>query len=347
MYIVEIIYPIQNFTVLPLSVHKFGEIIPVTWEMDVGTNVSAIVYYNDFPCCNASRMTHVGGTCNCSIFDSAFFDADGVVDIQVYAWNSVSNEKVNVQVEVQKEIQNASISIVSSDSTFGNGVEGDGSIANVFPAKYPVKISLSYLLGPAKTALWSFNCSVSGEAIATEFSFEKTFASNASQYCDVSLQLRNNISEVLAKTSFVLKETLIITSLTSNAPVKLNKTMTFTISFERIGTGSCLWVDLGDNSSLLIFGATHCATKFDVSQINTNIVSQPHVKFSFRSPDTQKIEIDHLYSGVGSYNVRVNASNEISVATESMVAVVLALECYNPNVTITGMEAILIGIIYQ
>ena len=308
--------------------------------MDDGTNVSVEVYYNDIPCCNANGFTHVGGTCNCLISDSDYFDADGVVDIRVYAWNSVSSEAVNIEVEVQREIKNASISMLTSYSTFGTGVEGRGSLKNVFPAEYPIKISSSNLFGQARVALWLFTCNVSGLAKETKFSFEKMFATNTTQYCDITLQLKNNVSEALAKASLVLKESVILTSLTGDGPVKLNKTMTFTISFAKFDTESCMWVDLGDNSSLLVFGETFCATRFDVSQINPNIMTEPLVKFSLRSLDTPTIIISHVYPHVGSYDVRVNASNDVSMATESIVAVVLALECHNPNVTITGMVCV-------
>ena len=124
--------------------------------------------------------------------------------------------------------------------------------------------------------------------------------------------------------------------MTSNGPVKLNETISFTITLEKLGTQTCIWVDLGDNSNLLVFGDDSCPGRIDVSQVNPNIVSEPRLKFSFKSSDTQEIVINHVYPGVGFYDVRMNASNDVSMVTQEMVAVVRLFVCRNPNVTVAG-----------
>ncbi len=130
------------------------------------------------------------------------------------------------------------------------------------------------------------------------------------------------------------------TDMTNNGPVKLNQTMTFTISLERFGNGTCLWVDMGDNSSLLVFGDDSCPGGIDVDLINPNIIAEPKLKYTFKHSDTQRIIIDHVYPRVGSYHVRMNASNPVSKANHEMVAVVLLLVCKNPNVTIKGRNVL-------
>ena len=114
--------------------------------------------------------------------------------------------------------------------------------------------------------------------------------------------------------------------------------MTFTISLESLGTGTCMWVDLGDNSSLLVFGNQSCPSEVDVDLINPNIIAEPRLNYTFKHEDTQRITINHLYQQIGVYNVRVNGSNILSTASHEMVAVVLPYICKNPNVTVKGIN---------
>ena len=190
--------------------------------------------------------------------------------------------------------------------------------------------------GPVGNIHWIFNCDVDGFITVSQFSFDKIFPSQASQSCQITLGLENNINSTLVHGSIELKESVILNSMTSDGPVKPNQTTTLTISLEKLGTRTCLWIDLGDNSSLLVFGDDICPGIIDVSKINPNIVDEPRLTFSTRSPDTQEIIITHLYPDEGSYNVRMNASNEVSMVTQDMFVVVLPFVCHNPNVTITG-----------
>ena len=114
--------------------------------------------------------------------------------------------------------------------------------------------------------------------------------------------------------------------------------MNFQISLTKLGTDTCLWVDLGDNSSLLVFGPGNqsCPGQIDVDSINPDITADPKMTYTYKSSDTKSISINHIYPSIGIYNVRLNASNIVSSATYEMVAVVLEFFCSNPNVTIQG-----------
>ena len=181
-----------------------------------------------------------------------------------------------------------------------------------------------------------FDCEVDGTIAESHSFFDKLFPSKTSQICQITLRLQNNISSTFAYDSIQLKESVILNSMTNNGPVKENQTITFTISLQKLGTQTCLSVDLGDNSPLHVFGDASCPNKIDVAQINPNILSDPVFTFSLRSSNTQEIVIDHVYPAVGSYNVKMNASNDVSMVAEEIVVVVLPYTCHNPNVTITG-----------
>ena len=124
--------------------------------------------------------------------------------------------------------------------------------------------------------------------------------------------------------------------MTSNGPVKVNETMRFEIDLGKLGTGTCMWVDLGDNSPLHVFGNQSCPGQINVDSINPNIVAVPRMMYTYKPPDTQYITISHVYARVASYNIRMNASNAISTVNHEMLGVVLPYVCKNPNVTIEG-----------
>lgn len=332
------IWPIANFSVTPISAQEFGHNISVVWDMDQGSYVTVDVYYNELLCCNRSNINHVGSHCNCLISDPALFDPDGVVDFRIYAYNNVSNITEILQVEVLKIIHHAKISALTSYASWGVGKEGTGSQRNVFPTEYPVELSAVFDGGPASIIDWTFSCSVSS-AIDDEnqLNFYKTFPSDIAQICDVNVVLTNNISTDSASTTIDLKESLIFTSLTYDGPLKPNRSMTFTLSFDKFGQGTCVVVDMGDNSSLLVFGETSCETKVDASQINPNIVDDPPLTFTERNSETSVITIEHEYlAGEGAYAVKMSAANLLVNVTESLVAVVIPFVCKYPNVTITG-----------
>lgn len=287
--------------------------------------------YNSILCCNSSVGHVKQGTCICVVSDPDLYDADGVVDITVIARNVVSNTNTTLQVEVLKKIQNASIKIHSD-----YGLEGPGSLQNTFPAEHPVKFNVAYLDGTVTSSEWTIDCTDSGKSFKSELTFEKTFNATT-QDCDILVVLTNKISQVTSRSSIVLKESVIFNSLTSNAPLKLNQTITFIISLQKLGTQTCLWLDFGDNSFLVAFGHDSCPSTIDIDQINPNIVVEPRLKFTHKYSETTEIVINHVYPRVGSYDVRMYASNDVSMVTEQLVVEVLALECRNPNVTILGM----------
>ncbi|XP_028399315.1 uncharacterized protein LOC114522765 [Dendronephthya gigantea] len=305
--------------------------------MDDGSYTSVDVYYNEIICCNVTNLNRIGGQCDCHVTDPLLFDPDGIVDIRVFARNSVSNKTLNFTLEILKVIQNPVISMLTSFSFFGSGVKGQGELANIFPAEYPVKLNASYKNGPATSVLWNFDCETSGQSDASHYQLEKSFPGDVNQRCDITVTLKNSISTVHAYGSIILKQSMIFTSLSNDGPVKLNKTITLTILFEKFAPETCMWIDVGDNSSLLVYGDASCQTKFVVADINPNIAATPLLKFFPRSPNTQEVIVEHIYPNIGSFRVRVSASNNISAVAEETVAVILALECKNPNITITGL----------
>ena len=327
---------IKDLAVEPIPAQEFGKNISVTWSVSDGTYLSILVLYNTILCCNSSVGHIKEGSCICAVSNPASFDPDGMVDITVTAWNLVSNLSLTLQIEVLKKIRDASIQMLTTYSDFGSGVEGVGNLRNTFPAEYPVKFEAFYLDGSVNTSQWGFRCTGLEPSFEHELTFEKTF-SGTSQDCDVYLVLRNGVSEAQTNRTIILKESVILTSFTNNGPVKLNKTTTFTILLSKLAAETCLWVDLGDNSPLIVFGDVSCPDSISVDKIAPNIVQEPRLKYTHKSSDTQTIVFNHIYSHVGSYDVRMGASNEVSMVTEQLVAVILALECENPNVTITGM----------
>ena len=328
--------PIVGFSLDPIAPMAFGQLMPVTWDMTNGTNVSVAIFYNDIFCCNSSIVSDTGSQCDCLVWEPSRFDIDGVVDIRAEAWNIISNTRDSIQVAVLKPIDNVSFSMLTSYAEFGAGVEGRGNLRNVFPAEYPVKFNCSFLHGPVIVVEWTFSCGSSGVTQENDLFFDKSFPSSISQLCNITLVLKNNISTANTSRTIDLRQSIIFTSMTNDGPLKQNRTVTFTISLETFGTDTCMTVDMGDNTSLLVFGDPLCEQNTDVSRINPNILMEPRFIFTEKAATTQQITINHRYPKLGTYAVKMNASNAVSMVTGETVAVVLEYDCFNPNVTIRG-----------
>ena len=296
-----------------------------------------MILYNDIQCCNSIIVGNTSGQCNCSVSDPGRFDPDGVVELRAVAVNIVSNSTDIVLIEVLKPIHGVSFSMLTSYSNFGSESEGRGSLRNIFPAEYPVKFNSSYLDGPTNVVEWTFTCAISGVIYKSNFFFDMEFSSITSQSCTIKLVLSNNISTANASGTIDLRESLIFDSMLNDGPVKENQTMIFTISLGKFGQDTCMTVDMGDNSSLLVFGVSSCPLNTDVSNINPNIVIEPRLIFSEKNAATEQIIIHHRYPELGTYVVKMNASNEVSMVTHETIAVVLGYICENPNVTISGI----------
>ncbi|XP_028408505.1 sperm receptor for egg jelly-like [Dendronephthya gigantea] len=308
--------------------------------MTSGVNVSVNVTYNSIPCCSAGPLTNSTGECDCLITDPNLFDPDGVVNISVTTWNRISGPLTeSVDVEVLKKVKDANFTILTTYSQFGSGVEGAGPERNIFPAEYPVEFNGSYSGGPA-TLQWSFSCSEETIPAETEQAFQKTFSSAVSQECAFEMKLTNSISNTTVVREFKLYESVKLKDLSNNGPGKMNQTIRFTIEFEKLGTQTCLWVDMGDNSPLRVFGSSNsCPDSLDVDSINPHIAVEPRTLFtSLYAVYTQSIVIDHIYSQVGDYDVRLYASNAVSSVSRETVAAVLPFVCKYPNVTIKGLS---------
>ena len=323
---------IQGLNLNHIPTQTFGESFIVAWTLTAGSDVMVDISYNGFLCCSAGPSTRTAGQCDCLVSDSNYFDADGVVNVSAVATNLISSDTADIQVEVLKIITDVSIKVAYADA-ISIGLEEK----NMFPAEYPLRFSIFYTGGPVQTAYWMINCDIDGIFKDESQFINKTFPSKTEQKCSIFVELENTLYTAFINSTIELRESVLFTSMTSNDPVKQNETTIFTILLQKLAHQTCLWVDLGDNSSLLSFGDDSCPGKINVDQINPNILVKPRLKYDHKYPNTKEIVISHVYPRVGTYNVRMYASNEVSNAKYQMVVSVLAQECRHPNVTIKGI----------
>ena len=350
--------PIVDLALQTLPAFEFGASMTVTWDMSEGTNVSVQILYNNIPCCNSSVFSDRGDSCECLINDTSFFDPDEVVDIKAVAWNLVSSSSDEIKVQVLEKIILTNLIMLTTTSDFGSGVPGFGINRNKFPVEHPVRFNANYTGSEATNITWLLRCTetfTSTQAIScaknngswssascgvinkSSIQFEYTFPQHTDQTCSVELNIRNAVGQSSLSVSADLDASIMYESVSENGPVKINESVTIVIRFQKFVTDTCLVVDLADSSPLLVYGSgSFCETKFNIYKVNPSEDHQSLVLFTPKDSSTQSVVIQHRYQVLGTYSVRINISNYVSIVRDQTEVVVLDKRCEYPNVTITG-----------
>ena len=329
---------ILDFNVFSLPAHEFGQPIKVVWQVAEGTSVTVDVWYNDI-LCNTTNIIITGNqnnSCECLVTNSTHFDPDTLVDIKLTARNLVSNITKIVTVEIFEKMVITSLVAVTSTSQWGSGVPGAGPNQNKFPVENSVIFKANYTGGPATSHAWvvhfsswikyCVNCgSRTGNSVQDYFNFDLK-----EDICDVKLVLSNSAAETEEMVTIDIDRSFNLTRVSMISPIIMNKTETLTIALGDIGTHTCIAVDFGDSSPLLLYGEYQaCDEEFNHS-------SRSDMVFSPRDLSTTSIQIDYVFETAGTYQVKIDGRNYISWDSFEQQVVVVSLPCEYPNVTITG-----------
>ena len=329
---------ITGFHVFPISAHEFGRTINVVWQMYLGTNVTVDIWYNDL-LCNTTNITITNNQNNsrdCLVTNSMHFDPDYLVDIKLTARNLVSNITEIVTVQIFRPMVITGFVALTTTAQWGSGEAGAGPNRNKFPAEYPVLFRAIYTGGPPTLHDWTFQfhswigyCTNCGTRTDNSVEREYLFGRD-DNLCDVKLKLTNPAGTAEEWVAVDIDKSFNLTSVTIDSPVVVNRTEKLTIKLADIGKTTCIAVDFGDNSPLLLYG------NYDACHELYNHTSRSDVVFSPRNLSTTSIGVDHVFETVGTYQVKVDGRNYVSWDSFQQEVVVAEKECEYPNVTITG-----------
>lgn len=326
---------ITDFFVYNISAYEFGQPIKVAWYTATGTNVTVDIWYNDIHCNTSTSPEWSPSSCDCLVDNLTHFDPDSQVDLKITAWNLVSSITIKRTVDVLEPLVLTSLVALTTTSQFGSGVPGTGPEQNMFPAEYPVLFKASYTGAPATSHDWGFTyptwidkCTNCGSRTSNSVELSKEFES-IDERCTVKLEVGNSVGQDVHYVDVDIENSFKLSTVTIDSPLVVNRTETISINLEHIGSHSCLTVDFNDNSTLLLYGdRPSCELEYNISRTD--------VKFTDKSESTKSIIIDHIFTALGTFHVKIDGKNYVSSDSFEQAVVVVLAACYHPNVTIAG-----------
>ena len=328
---------IFNLSIFPIPPHEFGSPITVVWQVDKGTNVTVEIWYNDILCntTNTIITNSQNNSCDCLVSDFTHYDTDNLVDIEIKAWNLVSNISKTVTVAIFEPMVITSLGALTSTAPWGSGVPGAGPDQNKFPVENLVIFKANYTGGPVTSHVWQlrrptwhFNCTDCGSrtsnSIEGEFQFEIE-----DDICEIKLLTQNSAGMTEESITIDLDRSFNLQSVTINSPVIVNTTESLTIELGDLGAHTCIAVDFGDSSAIRLYGDNQsCEEQY-------NYTSKSDIVFNPTEINTS-ISVGHVFNTTGQYQVKVDGKNFVSSDSFEQEVVVVLLPCEYPNVTITG-----------
>ena len=330
----DAIVDLKLFTISP---HQFGKPIEVVWWFSAGSNVTVDIWYNKIHC-NTSGMNIFGqnNSCSCLVTNVSHFDSDKMVDIKIRARNLVSDETKITVVQILEPMVITDFVALTTIAPWGSGVPGMGPNRNKFPAEHPVLLEANFTGGPPSGhgmryhyGTWVEVDSNVGTRSSNSFVHQARFQMSDDKI-NATLILENSVEELWSNSlSIDLDRSFSLTTVNVRSPVVRNRTEKIRIELGSIGAHTCMAVDFGDNSSLLLYGE-HAACEKEYNSISS------HVIFSPRNESTTRIDIEHVFKDVGTYQFKIKGSNYVSWGSFKKEVTVQVEPCQYPNVTITG-----------
>lgn len=106
-------------------------------------------------------------------------------------------------------------------------------------------------------------------------------------------------------------------------PTTENQPKVFDITFEEAGTSTCVNIDYGDSSAEMYGDSATCSG------------SQYSGSSSYKATFTgNNFQVNHAYSSMNTYEVRITAFNEYSTSNTSLSHVVSTVDCSQPTINI-------------
>jgi hypothetical protein len=335
---------IDSFYVFPIPPHEFGMPITVVWRMEKGTNVTVEIWYNDVLCntINTTFTNNQNNSCDCLVNNVTHYDPDNVVDIELKAWNLVSNISETVSVQIFQPMVITSLVALTSTAPWGSGVPGVGPNQNKFPAEHPVILKANYTGGPATSHYWKLFlggwylvCSNCGSRTSSSIENDFNFEPGDTDLVDVEIVPSNPAGTAHHSITIDIDRSFSLLSATINSPAVVNSSATLNIELGDIGAHTCVAVDFGDNSNTLLYGDSKaCDEQYNYTLRSDIIFKTSELNTTIRN--TTSIMVNHVFKTMGTYQVKLEGKNYVSSDSFEQEVVVANRPCAYPIVTITG-----------
>ena len=267
---------------------------------------------------------------NTRINDSYIFGHPGLRIVSFYVRNSVSERSTSASIWVLQNVKGLTVdryyeqSSVNSLISYGHGNEG-----NIFPLQRPVIFNTSLLTGNNVQYDWNFG---DGNVTSTYTSaIHHTYKHNGN--FTVEATAFNQLYSESRTLNIIIFDIVLPFRLSNNGPKKSHLPILFTLELTYVGTMSCFIWDMGDNSTILMYGGANCPTEADDNNLNYTTFKERVV--------SQTMLHSHTYQHEGIYEASVITFNSVSVTSIEGKAIVSGISCFYPEVSFIGGRKII------
>ncbi|XP_022800006.1 polycystin-1-like [Stylophora pistillata] len=302
-------YPVKNISVNTNSPvpHPPG-IISITVKQDgiVATNATVICSFGDG---ETSEKREFSGELNIS----HRYAKAGFHKLVVNISNLASFVSKEVIVDVVKIITFMEVNAKSSPT---GAVLRVPSPHNTFPVESPVLFEAEHD-GSMSVTLFTFNFGDGFEINGTSRNImgEHTYTSKGK--FNVTLKVIHRFGESWNFTVITMKESIAGLAISDNAPTVLGEPTTFVLNLTKLGTGTLIKVDFGDEQNIFL------------GDKSNNIEVLPDVVKPI-DDSVQNITFEHTYNDISLYVVEVHGWNDVSSMRISHRTVTVEKECRYP-----------------
>ncbi|XP_046579125.1 polycystic kidney disease protein 1-like 2 [Haliotis rubra] len=241
------------------------------------------------------------------------YETHGVFVLNVTIYNNVSTKALSKDLKVGGPISNITVAINRMFIPVGSALIATADVG------YGSLITYIYDLGDGTAITQNYTRSYPTASDTVEHIYNDTGNYEVTIWASNSF---NNVSETL---TVHVQNKVAGLILTSNAPVRFNKPITFLLTVISPGTDTCFMFDFNDGS-VMLYGVASCP-------------SRPEYKgIKFKENSGSSLMVSNVYQFAGTYNVTVNSSNEVSWDVVSLPVIVLEYLCIEPQVQILGLS---------
>ncbi|KAG1701721.1 Polycystin-1 [Nymphon striatum] len=293
------------------------EKIFISLKIDAGDDVMFTTIFGD------GTAESKNGTDLSGVFEHSF-DYPDFFNVLFIAENSVSKLEIRKIVYVLEPITGLQITAMYRKTLISSElINGEGFDQNIFPMDRSVCFSVSVETGNNIVLSWE----IEGKIIeTTEFEYCHKFM--AEGFKTLRLTASNNMYESKGDMTVLILEPLRISTVESDAPRKVNETISFNLKLWKNTMHPCLVWDMGDNSPYFVFFEEYsdCSNLLHVFNNTRGYILETWTP-------SEHMSHQYSYQSERTFTVEITTSNPVSITSFSIPISVLAIPCRYPKVS--------------
>ncbi|KAK3717356.1 hypothetical protein QZH41_011584, partial [Actinostola sp. cb2023] len=261
------------------------------------------------------------------------FPHKGFFNVTVNCSNAVSFQARWLHVEVQDKVSGPDLKsygtapLAKRPWVEGEGYNGPGMQGHIFPLKHLVQFWSTSFNGSNLTCSYCFDCNGPEQIIKNTSCGNITHQFTKQGEKDVKLTVKNDVSSKSIKIRVIMDESIQCNEVPNDGPKVKGKPHIFTSNPTKHGPNWCCWVKYGDHTppDFFVPRNSNCTKPENTDPLNR------------KEFEGNTIKGNHTFPAVGKYDNVLQCWNRVSECESSTKAVVVALPCRQPIVTIPDL----------